>query len=122
MKVRFNLGRGKNYRKWKVANNNNVVVYLDELEDIVLIDTTLHNNKNTALKILKGANKSVCAWINCSEASIGVYESNNDFGLEQIFYNPKKCASWVDGHGNNLDGMSFPTIVITEGKVYKIIE
>ena len=121
MKIRFNLGRGKNYRNWQLTNLNKVVAYFPQEADLTLYKTNLHNNKKTAIKIFNGANKQVCAWINCEDVSAVKYKSNVDFALEEIFYNPRECTSWVDAHGNNLDGMAFPVLVITGGKLFKVI-
>jgi len=99
IKVRFNLGRGKNYMKWKVQYPDNIVEYFDPNEvQIVMFGCQLKNSKSTALKILNGEHKVVCAWVLCDmfEIRMGNYIPDN---LQQVKYNPRILPYW------NKDGM-----------------
>jgi hypothetical protein len=99
IKVRFNLGRGKNYMKWKVQYPDNIVEYFDPNEvQIVMFGCQLKNSKPTALKILNGEHKVVCAWVLCDmfEIRMGNYIPDN---LQQVKYNPRILPYW------NKDGM-----------------
>lgn len=95
-KVRFNLGRGIRYLKWKVENLDTKVSEYYSPDDISLIMTecTLKNNRRIAEEILGGKNKRVCAWVLCEDVKV-VSPILSD-GTE-ISYNPKKLPYWTDG-------------------------
>ena len=63
-KVRFNLGRGDNYMKWKVSTPSGEATYHNP-DDVLIImkGCKLFNQKGSANKIYEGANKTVCAWV-----------------------------------------------------------
>jgi hypothetical protein len=103
IKVRFNLGRGVNYMKWKVYSSKSVDYY-DPMEyNLTLHDCVLKNNKNTALSIFQGKSKSVCSWVLCKSVIVSKAESLPR-DLTKISYNPKVFPGWlientvVDGH------------------------
>jgi len=96
IKVRFNLGKGKNYMKWKVQCGNRSEYYNPSEYNLFLYGCQLKNNKKTAEKINQGANKSVCAWILCDNILLG----NNvqlPAGGTQVKYNPRVQPNWVAG-------------------------
>lgn len=122
IKVRFNLGRGKNYMKWKVQYPDGNVVYVSPTENqLVMTDCVFKNHKSTAQKIFDGGEKVVCAWILCKD--IEVY-SGRWFRDEsrRVRYNPRVQPNWLfDGQIMDNDGMPrLHTIdygvYITEGK------
>ena len=52
IKVRFNLGRGKNYMKWKVQYPSGNVEYFNPSDvQLILKNCQLKNNRKTAEKI-----------------------------------------------------------------------
>ena len=108
-KVRFNLGRGKNYMKWKVTHSDGRVDYLEPSEhQLVLRGCTLKNNKKTAESIFGGENKSVCAWVLCEDVTIQEVTPIPDT-CRQVKYNPRVNPFWsLDGQ--NVDGHEFPVI------------
>lgn len=127
IKVRFNLGKGKNYMKWKVEypvikmGNGKLYKELPHYYDpnevtLKLFDCTLKNYKGVAKKIFKGENKTVCAWILCKEIIATDKLSNKIIVNEhsQIKYNPRIEPNWVFDDGN-ADGMKFKRI-ITKGR------
>ena len=61
IKVRFNLGRGPNYLKWKVSYpNGEVMYYYPTGVQLTMKGCTLKNSKSTAQKIFRGeSNKTV---------------------------------------------------------------
>ena len=64
IKVRFNLGAGKNFMKWKIERPDGIISYHSPKEvQLVMAGCVLKNQKTTALKIFKGANKTLCSWI-----------------------------------------------------------
>lgn len=120
-KIRFNLGRGKNYKKWKIVNPDKTIQIIDPRDfNILLMNATLCNNKKSALKIFNGANKSVCAWIEAEE--IMIQSSNNKFieGIdlkEEISYNPRVKPYW-QYKGGDCDNKNFESIITKENKVF----
>ena len=118
-KVRFNLGRGANYMKWLVHNmeTKERKYYDPEEVNLNLFDCRLINKRSTAIKIFEGANKSVCAWIECRHVEVD-YNVKSKITREfayNIRYNPKVKPFWVSEHGADLDHFVFP-LLITEGK------
>ena len=105
-KVRFNLGKGENYRKWKISNGK-TANYLDPSKCcLVLKDCYLYNNTNIANKIYEGSHKKVCAWIYCNYLHVNL-PLNIDFSdLYQIEYNPKLSPNWM-AKGKNIDKFCF---------------
>lgn len=105
-KVRFHLGRGENYMRWQVKDQNGVVSYYDpESVKLSLEQCTLKNNKKLAREIHEGANKTVCAWILCEK----VFFESDDAEGKEIMYNPRKSPYWTDGI-SDLDNKKFKKI------------
>lgn len=96
IKVRFNLGKGKNYMKWKVQCGNQSEYYSPEEYNLFLYGCQLKNHKKTANKIHAGADKSVCAWILCDNIFLG-QNVELPTGGTQLKYNPRLQPNWVAG-------------------------
>ena len=119
IKVRFNLGAGENYMKWKIDIPGQEARYVSpDAVQLRMTGCTLRNSPATAAKIHAGANKSVCAWILCDEISIltdldtpSITQLKN---FEQLSYNPRVRPNWLCG-GANVDGESYDQL-ITLGK------
>lgn len=95
IKVRFNLGRGVNYMKWKIEYPDGKVLYSDpEFTQLVMKGCTFKNYKKTAEKIYNGADKVVCAWILCKEIEIRMDKFIKEKGL-QARYNPRVKPNWL---------------------------
>jgi hypothetical protein len=94
-RVRFNLGKGKNYMKWRVLRPDGTVEFLDPSEvQLVMIGCTFKNSKKAAQKIFEGANKTVCAWVLCDELRVErplEFSDNQDI---QAAYNPRVAPNW----------------------------
>lgn len=120
-KVRFNLGRGKNYLKWQVRMPNKEVKYFDPEEvSILMVNAKLVNSKSTSKKIYEGANKSVCAWIEAEHISV---QGIRSFELpthkdNQVRYNPRVCPSWIQ-RDKDVDGETYPKLVTRGRDVYE---
>lgn len=98
IKVRFNLGRGVNYMKWKVQYPNGHIHFFSPTHtQIIMKGCTLKNNRATALKILRGEHKTVCAWVLCEDVEIRREEFLPE-NETRIKYNPRVLPFW------NLDG------------------
>ena len=117
IKVRFNLGRGVNYMKWKVTYGDKSVAYYDPtLFNIHMNNCVLKNNKSTAAKIFNGDNKTVCAWIVCDMINISD-KQELDRTNKTISYNPRVLPYWVSD-GINVDDESFTELFTVDTKIY----
>jgi len=97
IKVRFNLGRGVNYMKWKVEVPGQEAMYLDPNEfQLVMTTCSLRNHRRIAERINQGENKSVCAWILCD--SLDVFEVSSKQELPshafRLYYDPRVLPYW----------------------------
>lgn len=115
-KVRFNLGRGENYLKWKITNNETKESeYLDCNEvSLTLLNCTLHNNRNRAEEINLGCSKSVCAWVNCEVILIG---EPKEIEGDKISYNPRVLPHWVHNK-KDVDGEFYPILITNKNMIY----
>lgn len=103
-RVRFNLGKGKNYMKWRVLRPDGSVEFLDPNEvQLVMIDCTFKNSKKAAQKIFDGANKTVCAWILCERLEITWPKGFSDNEDVPARYNPRVAPNW-QVMGTDVDG------------------
>jgi len=103
IKVRFNLGRGENYMKWKVQYPNGWTKYFRPNDvQLVMTDCVLKNSRTTALKILNGEHKVVCAWVLCDNIEIREDNFIADNG-QQVKYNPRVLPFW-NKDGVDMDG------------------
>jgi hypothetical protein len=124
IKVRFNLGAGKNFMKWKIQYPDGRVEYHSP-EDVKLEmgDCILKNHKKMAQKIFNGGEKVVCAWVLCK--SLELKESTLDTELdailtgEKVSYNPRITPHWML-NGENVDGMFIHRLTTVGKGVYKI--
>lgn len=119
IKVRFNLGRGQNYMKWKVQYTDGSVEYHSPSEvQLLMHDCILKNHKNTAQKIYDGANKTVCAWVLCKSLAI----KKNDFIKadtigERVRYNPRVSPHWML-NDENVDGRALEKLFSVDFGLY----
>lgn len=121
VRVRFNLGKGANFMKWRIENTaTKFVRYFDPSEvQLVMHDAKLKNQPSTAKKIHQGADKEVCAWIECSRVTV-VPLLSLDFSLMvnlTLSYNPKKVPYWVN-NGKNMDNKEFKRLVTLNKQIY----
>jgi hypothetical protein len=117
-KVRFNLGRGENYMKWKVTYNTGRVEYHHPSEvQLVLHKCTLKNNRKAAQRIFSGeTTKVVCAHIMCERVEI----VTTDFSTEttaHIKYNPRVLPFW-NLNGMNVDGNEYKELFTVDYKLF----
>lgn len=118
IKVRFNLGRGKNYLKWKLEWPDKSVLYLDpEEQQLLLHGCVLKNYKKTAEKIYEGSNKTVCAWVLCDKIDIG--QKFNIDPKNQVKYNPRIKPYWTI---NNIDSDNqYIDTIISKGRQLYVV-
>jgi len=116
-KIRFNLGRGKNYLKWKIERPGQKTEYIDPNEvQLVLRNCVLKNNQTSAQDIYNGAHKKVCAWVLCESVEI----KNDDFSSHsenQIKYNPRIQPNWLL-NDVDVDNEKFDTIVSDNRRLF----
>ena len=119
-KVRFHLGKGENFKKWRVESKDKLVnFYCPTKNSFVLHESFLRNQKGTANKIYQGESKTVCAWIESIDMDIIDYSNLNDYNLifvsnflnyfiknNTLDYNPRKNPHWNLDSGN-VDGCSY---------------
>jgi len=122
IKVRFNLGKGKNYMKWKIEYPNGKVEYYDPTTtQIIMNECELRNYKKVAEKIYNGANKTVCAWVLCKGIEIKTKGFIPfDITCDRIRYNPKVQPNWIL-NGEVADKQSIDMIGSVDYGLYKII-
>lgn len=119
IKVRYNLGRGENYMKWKITYPDKTFEYrVPEEVELIMKNCFLRNQKGTADKIFKGSNKTVCAWIECDEITINPLNMgiNSD---QRLSYNPRVKPYWTL-NGENVDSETFELIITHQRKIYLI--
>ena len=130
-KVRFHLGRGKNFMKWQVTSNLNtgdgtgakhVVSYVNPQENqLAMLGCKLSLQPTAAQKIHDGANKTVCAWIECE--SVQVLEVNRLKPNEQdyrIKFNPRQNPEWTDGYNNVVSGNEYEILFTNDRTLWVV--
>ena len=124
-KIRFNLGRGNNYMKWKVTDpEGNITFYDPDKHNIFFFGATLFNRPDTAKKIKEGANKRPCAWIKCRNIIPRLKHElplDNETEVNQVSYNPRVAPYWRDEKGNNIDDYNIHVGTTSGKKVLEII-
>ena len=118
IRIRFNLGRGSNFRKWKIVNTTTKEsIYLDPLKySLILNNCLLKNNNEASKRIFDGHSKYVCAWIVCDNYEI--MEVINKELNNEIRYNPRILPHWTNSEGENMDNKEFNKLITLGNKVY----
>lgn len=116
--VRFHLAAGENFMKWQVRNGDEVKYYDPETTTLSMYFCDLINHRRAAEKIFSGANKDVCAWLNCDRVDVYTPPLEMDYFRRihtPISYNPRKAPYWVNSLNDNIDGDRYFNI-ITDGR------
>lgn len=118
-RVRFNLGRGENYKKWQIKNmsTGSKIHVNPETTSLFMFGCTLHNRPKRAQEIFDGANKSVCSWITCEDLDIEPQREGLDDSFP-ISYNPRKAPNWTDWNNKNIDGEGFMQLFTINNGVF----
>jgi len=117
-KLRFNLSKGNNFKKWKLYTEDTILYYEPNDISFMLKNAKLHNSFKTATKIFNGENKSVCSWIECDDIQIvETSEPNPDLELK---YNPKIAPYWRNHLDENVDGSTYNYLLTFKNKIYKL--
>ena len=119
IKIRFNLGKGKNFMKWKIQYPNGEIEYHNPTDvQLLMHDCTLKNHKKTAQKIFDGGEKVVCAWILCKSLEIKTNDFvQADLSGERVRYNPRVTPHWML-NDENVDGLPVDKLVTVDYGVY----
>ena len=125
-RVRFHLAKGKNYMHWQVLDKKNGFnrdYYDPENCNIKMYNCRLGNQVATARKIFDGANKTVCAWVDCDNLDIEyrkspTFKDVEEEALTQYKYNPRKNPHWFTDTDFNVDGKTFLTLTTSKAKIY----
>ena len=130
-KVRFHLGRGKNFMNWQVTSNLNtgdgtgakhIVSYINPQENqLAMLGCKLSVQPTAAQKIHDGANKTVCAWIECE--AVQVLEVNRLKPNEQdyrIKFNPRQSPNWTDGYNNVVSGNEYEILFTNDRTLWVV--
>ncbi len=99
--IRFHLGAGENYGKWQVKCSAGVRYFDPAKVSLTMLDCQLRNQPATAKKVYDGANKSVCAWVDCNELLVS---GPVEMAGVPVSYNPKVAPHWRNLSGQNIDG------------------
>lgn len=119
MKVRYHLAKGVHYMHWQFKTKGGEVFYHDPKEHVIkLYNCILHNNRKVANKIFLGQNKDVCSWIKFKTMEIYFDDTNVPSWAKHLRYNPKVRPYWHDLDGNNLDGMAYDELYLSERGVF----
>ena len=121
--LRFNLGKGERYMKWKLTRSDGTIQYLDPDHYVILMYyIRLRNRRSTADKIFKGANKTVCAWVEARNVKVISKEDSRWKESERhlVSYNPRVAPHWRNHEGENIDNHSF-SFGSTDGKQVFVI-
>ena len=130
-KLRFHLGRGKNYMHWQLRlDDSNPLYYKPEDVLFKLGNVKLHNRRGVAQKIYEGGNKNPCAWLLTSNpVVISRYDSQKPVevfgnGFRQVGYNPRVLPYWTwkdlqgKDNGENLDGRVFNEVIVNGKEIF----
>jgi len=116
-KIRFNLGKGVNFLKWKVTYPSGAVRYYEPSEVVLkLKGCTLRNQKNGAKKIFDGANKFVVAWVDAEKVEV-LKQRQLQVAFDKVSYNPRVVPNWVV-NGENADGKKYEAIVSIDRELF----
>ena len=132
-KVRFHLGRGEHFMHWQIKSKLNtgdgtgakeIVDYVDPLDNqLAMLGCKLSLQPTAAQKIHDGANKTVCAWIECE--GVQVLPVNRLKPNEQdyrIKFNPRQNPEWTDGYNNVVSGNEYEIIFTNDRTLWVVGE
>jgi hypothetical protein len=120
-RVRFHLAQGPNFQNWQIKCGETVEYYDPQDVNLLLFNCKLRNQTATAKRIFNGANKTVCAWIECDHVKVITSATDKvPAALDFLYYNPRNKPYWHCSRGRNRDGYGYPKLV-TQGQLVTII-
>lgn len=123
-KVRFHLGRGKHFMHWQVKSSEGVVSYVDPQDNqLALVGCKLSVQPTAAQKIHDGANKTVCAWIECEEVQVlsvdRIKPNQQDY---RISFNPRVSPNWIDENKTIVSGEQYQILFTSDRTLWAVSE
>lgn len=116
-KVRFNLSRGANYKKWKITfPNGDVEYYCPNSVVLKMKDCKLYNNKKGALRIYNGHNKYVVSWIEAKDVKV-LKQRQLQVAFDKVSYNPRVAPYWTINN-KDVDNETFEALVTINNEVF----
>ena len=107
--------------KWQLTDPNGDKQYFNpEHKSIAMFGCRLRVQPSTAQKIHDGANKSVCAWIECEHTQVVDKPIVMTIFDTRISFNPKRSVHWMTEEGEIKDGEFMPLIVTNERELFII--
>ena len=125
-KVRFHLGGGPYYMHWQVKDFHSagaVEYYSPATCSLELTNCTLRNNPNTAMKIMLGQAKKVCAWVDCDMIDVHYkkdpkFKPPNIKNMDKYKYNPRKHRHWFTKRQANADDKDLKKMFTNSRAIY----
>ena len=120
---RFHLGKGEHEMHWRIQDMKTGEVEFHDPNEVCFQfkGAFLRNQLGAAKKINGGANKSVCAWVECEGVEIYALSDSIANLDKQACYNPRKSPHWLLGD-HIVDGESFDVLVTSRSGVYLPLE
>lgn len=119
-KIRFHLGKGKNYKHWQVTSlgeGERKVEYLDPgIHNIVMHDCQLRNVPKIAKKVFATQKRNVCGWVECKKLEIT--QEAPETG-EMLVFDPKIKTNWFGEDGRNLDETKWKMLIARGKRVFR---
>lgn len=123
-KVRFHLARGKHFMHWQVKSSEGIVSYVDPQDNqLALLGCKLSLQPTAAQKIHDGANKTVCAWIECEEVQVlsvdRIKPNEQDY---RIRFNPRVSPNWIDENNTIVSGEQYQILFTSDRTLWAVSE
>jgi hypothetical protein len=121
--IRFNKGRGKYYKHWRVENliNKNVEYYDPKFFSISMQDCILINKETIAKEVFDTQRRNVCGFVRCKEYKIlkRCYHKISD--LQELLYDPKIAPFWrKDNYSESFDNTRYEKLATKGKKIFVI--
>lgn len=121
-KVRFHLAQGEHFMHWQVNDTLKETIQYYNPNDVqlVMLDCKLVNRKATALRINQGANKQVCAWVECDRLEV----LKADWLLPEskgnpLHFNPRVAPHWYSfTTSQDFDGFGFHALFTIDKQIH----
>jgi len=116
--------------KWQVKylsedgdEDEDKVSYVNPQDNqLAMLGCKLSVQPTAAQKINDGANKTVCAWIECEAVQVlsvnRIKPNVNDY---RVHFNPRKKPDWTDGYNNVVSGNQYE-IIFTDDRTLWVVE
>ena len=96
-----------------------------DMQTLLLVACKLKNRATASRKIFEGANKTVCAWIECDSVAVIQATDSAWAVMDRANYyqfNPKHYPAWLNDHSEESDDKEIGIIVIDSGTIIEANE